>query len=139
MNDVEKIKERSLETINWESLKLFIKMYAYSIVGEYRDRETTLIEEISLIGKLIYRASVKEINFYSNKAFDSVEFTTEERVKRAARAFKQATNKIMWLNTVCEQMTGSKFIKEFISKSDAAATNKLVDAFDFCIKNADLI
>lgn len=132
----QKRNQRIAEFINVENFLYFYSHYAFEKMGtDKKGFPTTLQTSIGEIAKLANSGFVGELalettNFYKSRClYNMVELSDTERAKRSSKLFDRAANKILWLNTMCKELTGVSFLACLVDKSNPDQVRELVVAF----------
>ena len=124
---------------NFTALKTFLFEHYNEVVGNDKNGEpTTLINEIGEIARMSHRAYLQDgVNYYRTRAaYGRAEYSSEELQKKSDAMYRVAGKKILFLNAVCKNFCfGQPFICVRVNKDDIADMTKLVDSFEWIIRN----
>lgn len=120
----------SITLIDRDKLKDFLYTNAYTPIGKKMigsvEKETQLIEEIAEVLKLCGYIFMNEgVNYYKKLA-----------PRDNAHLMKQATKKLLFLNSVCKNTMGNGgFIKVKIERDNRESQLNLINAFEWCVRH----
>lgn len=135
----------ALTIINFEKFVAFFATNYEKYVGVRDNTSTTLEEEVGTVMRLAEKAymadAVDTFNYYSRKAFSIVETTDIERKCRAAKLYKAAAKKILFLSSKCREACEDNlgFVKKKIDVTNQEEVKALVEAFEWVVTHVEYL
>ncbi len=130
--------------INVENLHSYLYMKGYEVIGTKRTKNgevpTTLEEQVLEVVRLAHKAYIADgINYYDRRAVNrTLLLSAEELAAYSENAYKKAAAKLIWISSKSKAAGFGFITRNRIDKENLEECQKVVDAFEFLIRNYNL-